>query len=477
MTSRSYRPGRRLWLLLPVAAFVAHALGVDSGLMAQAPGDIAALRTQLERRFDVLPLQDGVLLRPRVRINDVRSIEVHQGSVALDGLVVTGAELRQRLGADADAVVRVSYLSPADQRTLTGADQPGTPAPAAGAIAPTLPPDPVDPRQAAREEREQAREARREARDRARETGRGPFGRRSGGPGDRVRFGGTVTVTEGETVEGDVVVIAGTARVNGRVNGEVVVVGGTADLGPQADIAEDVVVIGGPLRRDPAARIGGDVQEIGLGPININPALNFPRFGWRDWTWANSFGSAFSLLATAIRVGVMCVLAALVLLFGAGYVDRIRAFAAGEPLKSVAVGFLSQVLMLPLAVILVIVLVITIVGIPLLLLTPFVVLALAVLALVGFTAVARQVGGLVLGRFGVEGLGPYVTTMAGVVLIVSPLLLGRLISIGGGPLWLVSTPLAALGFFVEYAAWTIGFGAVLSSTFARRLPPAPPPLP
>ena len=76
--------------------------------------------------------------------------------MALDGLVVTGAELRQRLGADADAVVRVSYLSPADQRTLTGADQPGAPAPAAGAIAPTLPPDPVDPREAAREARDQA---------------------------------------------------------------------------------------------------------------------------------------------------------------------------------------------------------------------------------------------------------------------------------------------------------------------------------
>ncbi len=476
MTRRFYRPGRLL-LLLAVAALVAHALGVDSGLMAQAPGDVSALRSQLERRFDVLPIQDGVLLRPRVRINDLRSIEIHQGSIALDGLVVTGAELRQRLGADADVVVRVSYLTAADQRLLTGAAQPVAPAPAVGAIAPAPPMPPQDPRQAAREARDRAREARREARDRAREVARGPFGRRSGGPGDRVRFGGTVTVNPGETVDGDVVVIAGTARVNGRVNGEVVVVGGTADLGPQADIAEDVVVIGGPLRRDPAARIGGDVDEIGFGPININPNLNFPRFGFGNWTWGNSFGSAFSLFATVIRVAVMCVLAALVLLLGAGYVDRIREFAAAEPFKAGAVGFLSQVLMLPLCIILVIVLVITIVGIPLLLLMPFVFLALGVLGLVGFTAVARQVGGFVLGRFSAEGLGSYATTMAGVVLIVSPLLLGRLISVGGGPLWLVSTPLAAVGFFVEYAAWTIGFGAVLFSMLGRRLPVSPPPLP
>jgi hypothetical protein len=292
-----------------------------------------------------------------------------------------------------------------------------------------------------------------------------------------VRFGGTVVVNQGETVDGDVVVIAGTARVDGRVNGEVVVVGGTAVLGPNADIAEDVVVIGGPLRRDPAARIGGDVDEIGFGPININPNIRMPPFGFGNWNWGNSFGSAFSLLSTVIRVAVMCLLAALVLLFGSGYVDRIRVFAAAEPVKAGAVGFLSQVLMLPLTVILIIVLVITIVGIPLLLLLPFVLLALCVLGLVGFTAVARQVGDLVVGRFSDGGIGVYAATMAGVILIVSPLLLGRLISMGGGPLWLVSTPLAAVGFFVEYAAWTIGFGAVLFSIFGRRLSASPPPLP
>jgi len=56
-------------------------------------------------------------------------------------------------------------------------------------------------------------------------------------------------------------------------------------------------------------------------------------------------------------------------------------------------------------------------------------------------------------------------------------LLGRLISIGGGPLWLVSTPLSIVGFVVEYLAWTIGLGAVLFMMFGRRAVIAPPPLP
>jgi hypothetical protein len=306
---------------------------------------------------------------------------------------------------------------------------------------------------------------------------RGPFGRRGGNAGDRVRFGGTITVNEGETVDGDVVVIGGFARVNGRVTGEVVVVGGSAQLGPTADVAGDVVVVGGRLDRDPAARIGGEVEEVGVGPISINPGLNWPQWGWGAWT-GNPFGGFFSLLSTVVRVGILCLLTAIVLLLGGGYVERIRTLAASEPLKAGAVGFLSQVLMVPALVILCVVLVITIVGIPFLLLLPFAVLALAVLALVGFTAVARQLGQLVLGRvWSGNTAGDFGVTIAGVLLIVSPVLLGRLISIGGGPLWLVSTPLSVVGFVVEYLAWTVGFGAVMFMLFGRRAAVTPPPLP
>jgi hypothetical protein len=293
-----------------------------------------------------------------------------------------------------------------------------------------------------------------------------------------VRFGGTITVNEGETVEGDVVVIGGMARVNGRVTGEVVVVGGSAQLGPTADVTGDVVVVGGRLDRNPSARIGGEVEEVGVGPINIDPRFGWPRWGWPTWMAGNPFGGFFSLISTVVRVGILCLLTAIVLLVGGNYVERIRTLAAAEPLKAGAVGFLSQVLMVPALVILAVVLVITIIGIPFLLLLPFAVLALAVLALVGFTAVARELGQLVLGRVWTHnGVGVFAATIAGVLLIVSPVLLGRLISIGGGPLWLVSTPLSIVGFVVEYLAWTIGFGAVLFMMFGRRASITPPPLP
>ena len=53
----------------------------------------AALKRDVERRFEVLPLRDGVALRPKAP-SSVRSIEIAAGTIAVDGQPVTGGELR-----------------------------------------------------------------------------------------------------------------------------------------------------------------------------------------------------------------------------------------------------------------------------------------------------------------------------------------------------------------------------------------------
>jgi len=201
-----------------------------------------------------------------------------------------------------------------------------------------------------------------------------------------------------------------------------------------------------------------------------------PRWGFWDWSWSNPLGSAFSLMSTVARLAILCLLCALVVLVGGVYVDRVGALAADQPMKSGLVGFLSQVFMLPLTVVTIVVLVITIVGIPFLLLLPFVALALCVVALVGFTAVAQRLGGIALARLGGPS-GAYVATVLGVLLILGPVLLGRLVSFGGTPLWFVATPLSAIGFLAEYAAWTVGFGAAVFLAFGSSPRVVPPPLP
>ena len=140
------------------------------------------------------------------------------------------------------------------------------------------------------------------------------------------------------------------------------------------------------------------------------------------------------------------------------------AHAVAEPVKAGAVRLLAQILFLPVLIITIVLLAVTIIGIPLLLLVPFAVLGLMVLALVGFAAVASHVGRLVSARFNLD-YGPILTAALGVALVGAPLILARLIGLAGGPVWILSIALAGLGFFVEYLAWTVGIGAVALTGF------------
>jgi hypothetical protein len=279
-------------------------------------------------------------------------------------------------------------------------------------------------------------------------------------------FGGGVTVDADEVVEGDVVAVGGSANVQGEVRGNVVSVGGSVTLGPRAIVRQDVTVVGGVLRADDAARIDGEVHEVAFSRFNIDDGFwpDLPRF----WGW--TFGSALALLSTLVRAGVLCILAALVVLLAREQVDLVSARAFADPLKSGGVGFLAQLLFVPLLVITIVILVITIVGIPLLVFVPFALLALALVALVGFTAVAQNAGRYIAQRFGWSLPSPYTTVLAGIAVILTPLLLARLIGLLGGFVFPMSVTLSFVGWLVEYAAWTIGFGAATLAWLNRRRP-------
>jgi hypothetical protein len=245
-------------------------------------------------------------------------------------------------------------------------------------------------------------------------------------------------------------------------------------LGPKADVQGDAVVIGGTLSRDPGARIGGKVVDVGAGNFDFGGLRRgrlpfgrlFPPFS----------GAALGLLAltsTLARLAVLCVLASLVLLVGREHVERVGARAVAEPVKAGVIGLLAQLLFIPMLVITILLLVVTIIGIPLLVLVPFAVLALAVVGLVGFTAVASYLGRLINRRFDWSGDNPYLTVVTGIVLLASPVLIARVIGLAGLFAFPITGTLAFLGFFLEYAAWTVGFGAVALLRFERPGGPLP----
>jgi len=425
--------------LIHLFALLASVVVAGDRLGAQRDqADMATLRANIERRFEVLQIRDGVVLKPRSSSSGVQSIEITNDLIAIDGQPATGPELRQKLGTDdADLVRQFSYLTREQQRDLFSASsQPPASRPTVvPPEPPTAPERPVVPRF----------ERRRGRRD-----------------GDQVRIGSSVNVNEGEVVDGDVVAVGGSVRIDGQVRGDAVAIGGSMTLGPRADVANNVVVVGGPLRRDPGARVGGRVQTVGLG------TMNFGDWRWGanplGLFWGSMVGAAFALVFTLTRLAILCLLAALVVLFGRTYMERTADHAATETVKAGAIGFLAQLLFLPVLVITIVVLVMTIIGIPLLLLLPFVFLGLGVVAVIGFTSVGYRLGQLFLARMGWPADNPYTTAIAGIVLVMSPLLLARLL----GLILPFTFGLGLIGMLLEYAAWTVGFGAVALTRFGRH---------
>jgi hypothetical protein len=404
-----------------MALLILLVLPLGAGVQARQGDAVADLRTQLRDRFDVLSLADGVGLVPRSAGTGIRVIEIRNGAVSIDGMPATGDQLRMRLGGDADLVLRVSYLDAAQHRQLAAS------------------PPAVDSQPAPTPGPERQRAPRRERR------------------GDEmVRFGSDVTVDADEIVE-EVVVIAGNATINGEVNGELTVVGGNATLGPEAIIRDDVTVVGGTLNRAPGSVIEGRVQNVAVGDDRWRGAGLPGMVG--DTIFRDTVGRVGSFAGTLLRIGFLALLALIVVAFGRTWIERIAERASADPVRSGLTGFLGQVLFFPVLLITIVILAISIIGIPLLVLVPFAILMIVVVALIGFTGVAYYVGGLLAGRFGWTDRSIYVVVMLGVLAIALVTLVARAAAIVGGGL--IAFPVAFVGYLVEYLAWTLGFGAAI----------------
>ena len=190
--------------------------------------------------------------------------------------------------------------------------------------------------------------------------------------------------------------------------------------------------------------MGGEVQEISWATGSAASSGDRSRPEYSGW----SFAAPLALIATITRIGVLILLAMLVLLIGGSYVERVGNRAVAEPLKSAAVGFLAQIIFFPLLIVTILLLVVTIIGIPLLVLIPFAILGLVLVALVGFTAVASRVGRMVGARMSWGG-GPYLLTTAGIIILVIRVLLARVVGLGGFPVSFLSVFLVAVGAIIE----------------------------
>jgi cytoskeletal protein CcmA (bactofilin family) len=87
---------------------------------------------------------------------------------------------------------------------------------------------------------------------------------------DTVRFFGDVTINTDEVIEGSVVVMKGTATIQGEVHGDVVSVFGDIDMDSTAQVTGDVVSVGGKIFRAKGASVGGDVVQTSWTGVKVD---------------------------------------------------------------------------------------------------------------------------------------------------------------------------------------------------------------
>lgn len=84
-----------------------------------------------------------------------------------------------------------------------------------------------------------------------------------------VRLFSDAEVGPGQSVDGDVVAVFGSVKVAGTVTGSVVAVFGSLDLSPEARIQGDAVAVGGGIREEPGARVQGESVQVGFLPFTL----------------------------------------------------------------------------------------------------------------------------------------------------------------------------------------------------------------
>jgi hypothetical protein len=237
----------------------------------------------------------------------------------------------------------------------------------------------------------------------------------------------------------------------------------------------DVVLVGGRLVREPGAQLRGSVSDVSFGD-------------WGSWSLGGlslpgidvgDLGRWLTLLGALFRVALLGLVMALVLLVARAPVARIGRSAGAEPVRAFLVGLAATIFFVPLLIAASIALIFTIIGIPLVAVLIPGALCLAFVALVlGFTSMACRMGEWVEDRLGWRGHSALLAATIGLLIIVGPSMLSRILGVGPGPIRALAIGLLMAGVAFEFIIWTIGLGATLMTGFGRwstAPPPVPPP--
>jgi hypothetical protein len=88
--------------------------------------------------------------------------------------------------------------------------------------------------------------------------------------GNLVILGGAITLEQNSTVTGDTALFGGTLDADGTIEGNLTIVGGVVKLASNAIVKKDVFTIGGTLDRADGSQILGNVDSFGSAPFSLD---------------------------------------------------------------------------------------------------------------------------------------------------------------------------------------------------------------
>ncbi|NOZ03981.1 MAG: hypothetical protein GXO92_05170 [FCB group bacterium] len=239
-----------------------------------------------------------------------------------------------------------------------------------------------------------------------------------------IKIGNSVVVEAGKTVK-SAVAIGGDVRIYGTVEEDAVAVGGSVYVGPDAVIRKNAVSVGGSVSMEQGGVIYGDVVEVGgfrLGSL----FMPFQQYGYWGFPWGFHLISFFGLLALAL----------LSVLLLPNQLDSVSKTIKTDIPKAILYGVLAGILFVPL----IIMLAVSILGIPLI---PFTIMITVLMALFGYFAVAMVLGSRLLTTANRPEPSALLNVFLGLVII-----------------WVIGL-IPILGHLIKIAVYVIGLGGVL----------------
>ncbi|HEY2954258.1 MAG TPA: polymer-forming cytoskeletal protein [Candidatus Eisenbacteria bacterium] len=258
-----------------------------------------------------------------------------------------------------------------------------------------------------------------------------------------VRVFADAEVPAGERVEGDVVAVFGSVSVEGSVTGNVVAVFGSVRLAPGAAVEGDVVAIGGGLDQAPGATVGGESVSLGFLPVSVGlptlPVLLVAVF--LGWLLSLFMGWLMTMLFPERML-------------------RVAATASRRGIASFFLGLVSP----PLVLLTCLLLVITVIGLPIAALLPFL---YVIMVWAGQIAATYVLGSRLLRRRLGQG-GAMMPILTGTVFVAMFFVAGALLAAPPGFARTAALFFCLLGVLLIFCLTAIGTGAFLLSRMGTR---------